>query len=381
VDPDPNDVTFMRLALRAALRGAGRTCPNPAVGAVVVREGRVVATGHHACAGAPHAEAAALEAAGGRAKGAALYVTLEPCCHTGRTPPCADTILDAGVAEVVYAARDPSPHCDGRGATRLAERGVRVRPGVLAEEARRLNGPFFKRVETGLPFVTAKWAMTLDGKTAARGGDSRWITSPAARALVHRFRRRAGAVLVGLGTVLADDPRLTCRLPGDRQPVRVVADPEAETPPDARLIESVSVSPLLVAHGPDAPAGRVRRLAGAGAKTLEVAGAPGGIDLEGLFRSLAEGACGLGAVDHVFLEGGGELAASAFEAGLVDRVEAFVAPKVLGGREAKTPVEGEGPDRIADARPVEVFRVRTVGGDFLVEGTVRRSSPSFRATR
>ncbi|MCU0723649.1 MAG: bifunctional diaminohydroxyphosphoribosylaminopyrimidine deaminase/5-amino-6-(5-phosphoribosylamino)uracil reductase RibD, partial [Planctomycetes bacterium] len=294
----PDDERFMRLALRAALRGVGRTCPNPPVGAVVVRGGEVVATGHHARAGLPHAEVVALRRAGDRARGATLYVTLEPCCHVGRTPPCTEAVLAAGVAEVVYAAGDPSPHCDGKGACRLRDAGVPVRGGVLREEARRLAAPFFKRVETGLPFLTAKWAMTLDGKTATRTGDSRWVSSEPARALAHRLRRRAGAVLVGIGTVLADDPKLTCRLAGCRQPLRVVADARARTPPDSSLVAAARDVPLLVAHAAGADPARLRALKDAGARTLEVPHSGDGLDLAALLRALAAGAARLDPVDH-----------------------------------------------------------------------------------
>jgi diaminohydroxyphosphoribosylaminopyrimidine deaminase/5-amino-6-(5-phosphoribosylamino)uracil reductase len=344
-----DDERFMRLALRAALRGVGRTCPNPAVGAVVAKDGVVVATGHHARAGLPHAEVVALRRAGERARGATLYVSLEPCCHSGRTPPCTDAILAAGIVEVVYAAGDPSPHCDGKG------------------EARRLNAPFFKRVEKGLPFVTAKWAMTLDGKTAAAGGDSRWVSSEPARALAHRLRRRAGAVLVGIGTVLADDPLLTCRLPGSRQPVRVVADAAARIPEGSKLVATAGEVPLLVAHGPAADPGRLRRLHELGARTLEIPRREDGLDLASLLRSLASGAAGLEIVDHVLLEGGGELAASAFRAGLVDRVVAIAAPKVLGGRGARTPVGGPGLEAMSEAIRLEIAAVRRIGPDLCVE--------------
>ncbi|MHC4599886.1 MAG: bifunctional diaminohydroxyphosphoribosylaminopyrimidine deaminase/5-amino-6-(5-phosphoribosylamino)uracil reductase RibD [Planctomycetota bacterium] len=369
-----DDEKFMGFALRAALRGVGRTCPNPAVGAVVVREGDVVAVGHHAHAGAPHAETEALRAAGTKAQGATLFVTLEPCCHTGRTPPCCDGILDAGVKEVVFALVDPSPHCAGDGEAALKSAGLAVRRNVCEAEARTLNGPFLKRVEKGLPFVTAKWAMTLDGKTATRTGDSRWISSPPARAYAHRLRSRAGAVLVGAGTARRDDPLLTCRLPGRRQPVRVVADARARLGPESQLAHSANDSPVLVAHAAQAPASRLDVLRRQGIRTLEVAETPEGIDLEGLLRELAAGVSGLPVVDHVLLEGGGELAASAWTAALVDRVAAVIAPKVLGGVDSKSPAGGKGIEVMESAFPLLFRSVRRLGPDILVEGIPRPES-------
>jgi len=369
------DERFMRLALRAALRGVGRTCPNPAVGAVVAKDGVVVATGHHARAGLPHAEAVALRRAGGRARGSTLYVTLEPCCHVGRTGPCTEAILEAGIAEVVYAAGDPSPHCGGKGECRLLDAGIPVRSGVCREEARRLAAPFFKRVERGLPFVTAKWAMTLDGKTATKNGDSRWISSEPALALAHRLRRRAGAVLVGIGTALADDPLLTCRLPGCLQPLRVIADRDARIPPNSRLVSTAAVSPVLVAHAPGAPPAKVQALREKGVRTVEVRPGGGGIDIEDLFRRLAGGIPGLDPVDHVLLEGGGELAASAFAAGLVDRVVAIVAPKILTGRGSRTPAGGENPEALSGAFPLRFGPIRRLGPDLCVEAWGNAQGP------
>jgi diaminohydroxyphosphoribosylaminopyrimidine deaminase/5-amino-6-(5-phosphoribosylamino)uracil reductase len=375
VNPELEDRKFMGVALRAALRGFGRTAPNPAVGAVVVQEGKVVGVGHHAEAGAPHAEIQALRGAGEKARGARMYVTLEPCCHQGRTPPCTEAILAAGVAEVVFAVSDPSPHCAGGGEAQLVVGGVRVRKGILREESLRLNAAFFKRLKVSLPFVTAKWAMTVDGKTATPTGDSRWITSAPARALVHRFRSRVGAVLVGIGTVLKDDPLLTSRLPGRRQPLRVVVDSMCRTPLGSQLVETAGEVPVLIVHGTGAPGERVRALQERGLMTLEVQENPNGLDLEAMLRGLAEGSAGTAEVDHVLLEGGGELTASMIRGGFVDHIEAFIAPKIAGGREAKTPVEGAGVEAIASAVPMTFFHVRRIGSDILMEGDLRRGNP------
>jgi len=361
----------MALALRAALRGVGRTCPNPAVGAVVVKDGRVVSTGHHAACGAPHAEIVALQRAGNRARGASLYVTLEPCCHAGRTPPCTEAILEAGIAEVVFATSDPSPHCAGGGEAALGRGGVKVTSGVCAREAEALNAPFLKRLRRGLPLVTAKWAMTLDGKTASRTGDARWITSAPARALAHRLRSRTQAVLVGVGTVLADDPLLTVRLPGRRQAARIVADAEARLPLRSRLVQTAGEVPVLLAHGPGADRERLDALQKRGVRTIECPPRREGVDLEFLFRFLAaENEDDADVVNHVLLEGGGTLAASAMEAGLVDRVAVFIAPKILGGVEAKTPVGGGGAEKIFEALGVKETKTRRMGPDWLIEGVL-----------
>ena len=228
--PPEDDLRWMARALAEAGRGRGSVEPNPMVGAVVVRDGTLVGVGHHELFGGPHAEVNALARAGGLAAGSTLYVTLEPCCHQGKTPPCTEAVIGAGMARVVAALRDPFPKVDGGGAARLRAAGVEVSMGLMAEEAARLNGPYLKRLATGLPYVLAKWAMTLDGKTASRSGDSRWISGPRSRALVHEVRGRMDAILVGIGTVMADDPSLTARPTGPRTPARVVLDGSARLP-------------------------------------------------------------------------------------------------------------------------------------------------------
>ncbi len=247
------DRMWMSRALAEAERGRGAVEPNPMVGAVVVRDAKAVGVGHHERFGGPHAEVIALARAGGLARGATLYVTLEPCCHHGKTPPCTDAILKAKVARVVAAMRDPFPKVDGGGASRLRSAGVEVEVGLMAEESRRLNGPYLKRLATGLPYVTAKWAMTLDGKTAAASGDSRWISGPRSRALVHEVRGRMDAILIGIGTALADDPSLTARPPGPRTPARVILDGSARLPLDSQLATTAREVPVLVAVTTRAP--------------------------------------------------------------------------------------------------------------------------------
>lgn len=358
----------MRLALRLAARGRGYTSPNPMVGAVVVKGGRVVGQGWHRQVGGPHAEVLALEAAGAAAKGATVYVSLEPCCHHGRTPPCTDALLRAGVARVVAACLDPDPRVSGRGVATLRAAGVAVDVGLLAEEARQLNEGYFKRVGTGLPFVSVKSAMSLDGKIATCRGESRWITGEKARAFAHRLRAEHDAVLTGVGTVLADDPELTVRLVRGRTPLRVVADSQARTPPTARLLRA-DVRPPIIAVSLRAPAARVRELERAGATIWRLPTRRGRVDLEALLRTLArEGA------NYVLVESGGTLAAAAIEHGLVDRVYYFVAPLLIGGAMAPTPFEGRGAARLAKAWRLGELRVRRLGGDVLLTADLAKGA-------
>ncbi|HET9595850.1 MAG TPA: bifunctional diaminohydroxyphosphoribosylaminopyrimidine deaminase/5-amino-6-(5-phosphoribosylamino)uracil reductase RibD [Anaeromyxobacteraceae bacterium] len=351
---------FMRLALAEAEKGRGRTSPNPAVGAVLVKDGRVVARGHHARAGAPHAEVVALAAAGARARGADLYTTLEPCNHWGKTPPCSVAIVQAGVRRVFVGSRDPNPVVDGRGIARLRRAGVPVTTDVLRGACDALNEAWFRFITTGRPFVTLKVAATLDGRIATRSGDSRWVTGQAARAEVHRMRDAADAVLVGAGTARADDPLLTARLPGGggRDPVRVVLDSGLRLPRTLKLFHPRSPAPTLVAT----TSARTPRF-GPGVETLRCAGRGGRVDLADLLGKLAERG-----VTDLLVEGGAEVHRSFLDAGLVDRVTVFVAPKILGG--GLPWVEGPGPRMMAEALALEEVEVRRVGDDVLVTGRV-----------
>ena len=361
------DEDYMREALRIARHAEGRTSPNPLVGAVIVRDGRVIAEGWHRKAGTPHAEIHALRMAGELARGATLYVTLEPCSHYGRTGPCAKAVAEAGIARVVVAMQDPNPKVAGRGMAMLREAGVEVRCGVLAEEAARLNEVFLHWITTGLPFVALKTAMTLDGKIATRTGDSQWITGEPARLRVHELRDMYDAILVGIGTVLHDDPSLTTRLP-DRQgknPLRVVLDSMARTPLSARLLTD-GAAPTLIAVTARAPQERVAALRQAGAEVL-VCGEGPRVDAQALLKALGERE-----ISSVFVEGGGRVNASLLAAGLVDKVYAFVAPKLVGGRDALTPVEGVGAERLSDAVTLTGLAAETVGEDVLLTGYVRK---------
>lgn len=360
----PEERRYLSRAIALARRGLGRTSPNPAVGAVLVRDGQVVGEGYHQRAGGPHAEVVSLRQAGEAARGATLYVTLEPCAHWGRTPPCADALIEAGVRRVVACTIDPNPKVNGLGFSRLASAGVQVElaDGRYREQARRLNAPYEKYVTTGLPYVTLKVAMSLDGKIATTTRDARWISSEASRAMAHRLRARHDAVMVGVGTVLADDPLLTARPPGrrpPRQPLRVVVDSHARTPVDARLIRSASPeAPVLVAITDLAPADRVESLRAAGAEVAVLpAGSDGRVDLPALLQYLSARE-----VTSVLVEGGGVLLASLVDAELADAMIVFLAPKILGGKGAPSPVDGAGVDRVAGAWRIARWRVRRVPG-------------------
>jgi len=358
-----SDAFWMRRALQLAAVARGRTSPNPMVGAVVVRDGVEVGSGYHRGPGAAHAEVEALRRAGARARGATLYVNLEPCDHHGRTPPCTDAILAAGVRRVVVAVEDPDPRVRGRGIRRLRQAGVQVEVGVLEGEARRLNAAYVKHRTTGLPWVTAKWAMSLDGRIATRTGASRWITGPQAREYAHRLRDRHDAVMVGVGTALKDDPALTCRVPGGR----VVLDCRQRLPPHARMRREGG-SAVVVATTPGADPARADQVRGAGAEVWVCEPEGGRVSLRDLLGRLADRG-----VLSVLVEGGAALHASLLEAGLVDRVVALLAPVLVGGEAALPPVGGTGVAELSRALRLENVVVRRFGQDVCVEGEVRGS--------
>jgi len=352
----------MRRALALARRARGRTSPNPMVGAVVAKGGRTIAEGYHRRAGEPHAEAVALERAGRRARGATLYVTLEPCCHQGRTPPCTEAVIAAGAARVVAAMKDPNPLVNGKGFARLRRAGIAVEVGLLEPEARLLNEVYCHYVATRRPFVTLKLAASLDGKIATRTGSSRWITGQPARLAVHRLRAESDAVLVGIGTALADDPRLTGRLGGSEQPLRIVVDSRARLPAEAAMLREHG-GPVIVATTRRAPKSRLEALRRAGAAVLLVRQRQGRVDLGALLDAL-----GRGEVTSVLVEGGSEMAGSLLEAGLVDKFVLFVGPLLVGGREAPTTAGGRGVARLEDALRLERMTVRRVGPDLMITG-------------
>jgi len=357
----------MARALALAARGLGRTHPNPPVGAVFVRDGRVVGEGFHTRAGGPHAEIEALRRAGSRARGAELFLTLEPCTHHGRTPPCVEALLPLGLRRVVVATSDPNPRVRGRGIHRLRAAGVEVVLGPGRAEARELLAGFRSLMLAGRPLVTLKLAMTLDGRIAARGGDARWITGPEARRLAHRLRDRHDAVLVGAGTVRADDPRLTCRLPGGHDPIRVVlAGAGLELPSRARVLRPGGPPTWVIAPRGAAPA-RVEALRRRGLEVMTLPARGGRVGFAAVARAL--GARGL---TSVLVEGGATVAAGALRAGIVDRVVLFLAPLLLGG-DGVPGIGALGITRVARALRLAGVRIARVGEDLAVTGRVGRS--------
>jgi diaminohydroxyphosphoribosylaminopyrimidine deaminase/5-amino-6-(5-phosphoribosylamino)uracil reductase len=359
------DRGYMGRALALARRGLGGTSPNPLVGAVVVRGNRVVGEGYHRRAGEAHAERLALEEAGTRARGATLYVTLEPCHHTGRTPPCTEAVLAAGIRKVVYALADPNPRVVGGGGEFLRSRGLEVVSGLLAEQSRDLNEVFVKWVTTGLPFVYLKAAMSLDGRIATRTGDSRWISNETSRAWVHRLRSRVDGIVAGIGTVLADDPLLTPRLPGRSRPspLRIIIDPHLKTPPEARLF--TDPGPVLIAGSDRASAKKRTALRRKGAEVLSFPTVRDRLVLAPLLQYLGERP-----VTSLLVEGGAEIYAAFLNAGLADKLYLFYAPILIGGTEAKGMVGGEGPASVVGALKVKPGKCRRMAGDFLMEATL-----------
>jgi diaminohydroxyphosphoribosylaminopyrimidine deaminase/5-amino-6-(5-phosphoribosylamino)uracil reductase len=353
---DAADELWMRRALELAERGRGFVEPNPLVGAVLVRQGRIVGEGWHQRYGQAHAEVHAFAAAGEAARGATLYVTLEPCCHQGKTPPCTDAVLRAGVTRVVAALEDPFPQVDGQGAARLRAAGVAIEFGVGAAEARRQNAPYLKRLATGRPYVHAKWAMTLDGKIASRTGDSQWISNDASRRRVHELRGRMDGILVGIGTALADDPLLTARPPGPRTATRVVLDSQGRLPLQARLIGTARDVPTLVVMREGTNAVPLRA---AGCAVLPVS-----TDEQGRpSLTVLLDALGQRQWTNLLVEGGTEVFGQFFDGGHVDEVHAFIAPKVLGGRDALPAVGGHGAATVALAQGFSGRCVEMIDGD------------------
>jgi diaminohydroxyphosphoribosylaminopyrimidine deaminase/5-amino-6-(5-phosphoribosylamino)uracil reductase len=375
VDERAADEAFLRQALDLAQRGLGMCAPNPMVGAVVVHDGAVVGRGWHRGPGTPHAEVVALRDAGDRARGGTLYVTLEPCTHTGRTPPCAPAVVEAGIARVVAGLRDPNPAVDGRGFAVLREAGVRVDDGVLGRACSALVEGFVTHVRTGLPFVTLKLASTLDGRTAARDGTSRWITGDEARAEVHLLRARSGAVVVGAGTVAADDPSLTVRLDGyeGRQPLRVLVDSSGRTPVSRRVFDGEARLVIATTERAGAAAGA---WTAAGADVLTLPTGPFGVSMPALMRALGDRD-----VLDVLIEGGPELAWTSVEERVADRLVLYVAPKVVGGRAAPGVLGGDGVATIGEAIGAVIASVEMVGTDVRIVADLRTGADGVHRDR
>ena len=357
------DIEYMRQALALARRGAGRVNPNPMVGAVIVRDGRVIGQGWHQKYGGLHAERNALADCSESPRGATIYVTLEPCCHYGKTPPCTEAILESGIARVVIGSDDPNPLVAGKGIEILRSHGVEVATHVLREECDRLNEVFFHFIRTKTPYVVMKYAMTLDGKIATKTGASQWITGEIARRRVHEDRNRCAGIMAGIGTVLADDPRLTCRIEGGRDPVRIICDSRLRTPLTAKVVTTADVTPTIIATNV-ADIGRHKPYLEAGCQVLTVPESDGHLDLRALMAEL-----GRQNIDSVLLEGGGALNWAALRSGIVRKVQAYIAPKLFGGT-AKAPVMGAGVEVPDQAFLLSSPTVTRLGEDLLLESEV-----------
>ncbi|KPK41570.1 MAG: hypothetical protein AMJ78_05170 [Omnitrophica WOR_2 bacterium SM23_29] len=363
------DEKFMRFALELAKMGKGLTSPNPCVGAVIVKDGKVIGKGYHKGAGRPHAEIYALRQAGRKAHGATLYVSLEPCRHYGKTPPCTNAIISHKIKRVVTAMKDPNPLNDGKGIMLLRRNGVEVKVGVLEDEAKKMNEAFMKFITKKIPFVTVKVAQSLDGKIATHTGDSKWITNEVAREYVHRLRGKVDAILVGVKTVLIDDPLLTAR-PKDRkigkQPIRIILDSKLRIPLNARIFSKALSGKVIIATTRLAPKNKLEALKKKNAEILIVGSRDGKVNIKSLMKELVKKD-----IAHVLVEGGGEAIASVIEAKVVDKVLFFIAPKIIGGRQATTSVEGAGVNRVNRAIELKEVGFESIGDNFLIEGYIK----------
>ncbi len=361
---EEEDVRSMRAALAEAEKGRGWVEPNPLVGAIIMKDGRCVGSGHHERFGGPHAEIVALARAGEHASGATLYVTLEPCCHFGKTPPCTTAVFEAGISRVVAAMRDPFPKVAGNGLALLEAAGLAVQCGCEEEAARNLNAPYLKQITTGLPYVIAKWAMTLDGKTATNAGLSRWISSESSRRQVHELRGRMDAIVVGIGTVIADDPMLTARPQGPRTPMRVVLDSGAQLPHSCRLVETAREWPVLVAVTDSADPLRCAGLRDRGCEVVVFPGS-GRVPIVPLLEEF-----GQRGMTSILVEGGGQVLGSFLDEHQLDEVDVYVAPIIEGGDHHNIPVRGKGSVAMNDALRLGSSEMTRVGVDMRIRGSV-----------
>ena len=360
---------YMKRALELAEKGEGYTNPNPLVGAVIVKNGKIIGEGYHEVYGSHHAEVNAFLSATEDVKGATMYVTLEPCSHYGKTPPCANKIVEKGIKKVVIANKDPNDKVSGRGINILKENGIEVVTGVLEEEGSKLNEIFFKYITTKLPFCILKTAMTLDGKIATRTGDSKWITNEESRKYVHKLRNKLSAIMVGIGTVLEDDPYLTTRLDGvsGSDPVRIIVDTTARIPLEANVLNLKSNAKTIIATTELAPVEKIKALEDKDAEVIICPLKNNKVDLKYLMKVLGEQG-----IDSILIEGGSQLNFSAIEDGIVDKVNVFISPKLIGGNTAKTPVGGSGIELMKDAIMFNNIDIHKFGDDIMIEGYVRR---------
>lgn len=365
---------YMRRAIELAKKGSGHVNPNPLVGAVIVRDGEIIGEGYHECYGQLHAERNAIANAkkrGNSLEGSTIYVTLEPCCHYGKTPPCTEAIIEEKIARVVVGSDDPNPLVSGKGFQMLREKGIEVIPHFLKEECDAMNHVFFHYIRTGTPYVAMKYAMTMDGKIACYTGDSKWVTGEESRAHVQTLRNHYKGIMAGIGTVLADDPMLNFRIEGGRDPIRIITDSHLRIPMDSQLVRTAGQQPLIVACLPDADEEKAAQLQEKGVEVLRIPGVTTAditeeqkevISLPVLMKEL-----GARKIDGILLEGGGQLNESALQAGIVDRIYCYIAPKIFGGAQAKTPVEGQGLTRAADAWQFNRIGMQEFGQDILLE--------------
>ena len=361
------DRQYMKMALELAQKGMGFTAPNPMVGAVIVKNGRIIGQGYHRKYGGLHAEREALAACTEEPKGASIYVTLEPCCHYGKQPPCVNAILEAGIRRVIIGSSDLNPLVAGKGIRILKDHGIEVTENILKEECDKLNDAFFYYIQNKKPYVVMKYAMTMDGKIAAYTGESKWVTGEAARIHVQEQRLKYTGIMVGVGTVLADDPMLTCRLENSRNPVRIICDSHLRTPLTSKIVRTAKTIPTILASS-SKDQQKIKNYEEMGCQVLYVPEKNGHIDLNRLMEIL-----GATKIDSILLEGGGSLNWSALESGIVQKVQTYIAPKLFGGEEAKTPVEGKGFPDPASAVLLKNSEMIRLGDDFLIESEVKRN--------
>ncbi len=360
-----DDIEIMRRALCLAEKGLNTTEPNPRVGCVLVKDDEIVGEGWHAVAGGPHAEIVALQQAGDKARGATAYVTLEPCCHHGKTPPCSEALITAGVAKVIVAMEDPNPLVAGKGLSQLREAGIETASGLLQPQAEALNPGFVQRMRIGRPYIRCKLAMSLDGRTAMASGESQWITGPGAREDVHRLRARSSAIMSGIGTVLADDPSLTVRIEGEeelRQPLRIVLDPHLSTPEDAKFLKQPGESLIVTACTEEAVQEKLRQ---AGAEVLVLPNGNDAVDLVALMSHLAERE-----VNEILVETGAILSGAVLRAGIIDELIVYMAPKLMGDN-ARGLFHTPGLDQLADAVELDIQDMRAVGNDWRITAKIK----------
>ncbi|MBS6600296.1 MAG: bifunctional diaminohydroxyphosphoribosylaminopyrimidine deaminase/5-amino-6-(5-phosphoribosylamino)uracil reductase RibD [Clostridium sp.] len=361
---------YMKLALELAKKGIGRVHPNPMVGAVIVKDGKILGQGYHKKCGEGHAEVNAFKDAEEKnenVEGAEMYVTLEPCSHFGKTPPCADKIIEKKISKVFIGTLDPNPLVAGRGVKKLKDAGIYVEYGILESECYKLNEVFMKYIVKKEPFVVMKTGMSLDGKIATYSGESKWITEERSREDVHNLRNELTGIMVGINTVLKDNPQLTCRVNGGRNPIRIIVDSNLKIPMDCKIVNTAKEVETIIATTDKANLDKINSLEDKGVKIIVVPSKNGKVNLKELMTIL-----GKLKIDSILLEGGGTLNFSALEEGIVDKVKIYIAPKIIGGKDSKTPIEGKGIDNLKDAFKITNLSVSTIGEDILVEGYVEK---------